>query len=73
MRDSGLVEAAGVELFHTSWILQLADSMKGMKCQKCHNAGFIVRVSYTDSLPVARTVESSEPPIVDLQPLPAHR
>src|SRR5271168_5529360 len=25
--------------------------MKGMKCQKRHNAGVIVRVSYTDYLP----------------------
>jgi hypothetical protein len=44
-----LVEAAGVELFHTLWFLQPTDSKKVTKCPKVSFAGVIVRVSYTEN------------------------
>ena len=44
-----MVEAVGVELFHSLLNLQLTHSTKSMKCRKCRSAGVIVHLSYTNA------------------------
>ena len=48
--DYGVVEAAGVELFHILCFLQVADFSKGIKGIKGQSDKSIVRVSYAGPL-----------------------
>ena len=54
MIRKSMVEAAGVELFHILLFLQLTDSKKETKYSKAYSAGVIVRVSYTEILPISQ-------------------